>query len=489
MTNQSPQLPNHRFGLWPQWLAALELLLMSMMVGLISGWTSPYLAKLDSIENPDSELPINKVEASWIASLINLSRPGGAILGAIFVYVIGSRLTTLLAGIPFALGWASFLIMNSVTLVYVSRTLCGIGLGMYYSSFPLYVGEISHPRIRGALVALIMQGLMLGNLCGTIMGKYLDMWLFASISLIPNLIFLGSFSLMPQTPHYLVRSNKMEEAAKSIRFYNRNADVTNELDALKQFMETNKALTLRDTWQALNTPLNRKTLLMVNIIFAFVQLSGLYTISAYMEIMLTKANVNIIKPSTLVISVSIISIASSWIATYTNDKCGRKIMLLLSSIGVASGMFLWGLNYQLLDLGYENPNLQWMSIIAAIVYQFSLAIGLMPVPTTFISEMFAPSVKGIGACISSGISGVFAFAASRSYQPMVDVLTEKYVFWIYGLLMITTGIYTMIFIPETKGKSLAEIQEILSQGIKSKSNNHSNKSKVYEENFKITDKV
>ncbi|XP_057337851.1 facilitated trehalose transporter Tret1-like [Microplitis mediator] len=484
MTSQSTQ-NQHRFSLWPQWLAAGELLLMSMMVGLIAGWTSPYLAKLDATENPISELPITKVEASWIASLINLSRPGGSILGAIFVYNIGSKPTTLISGIPFALGWACFIIMNSVPLVYVSRTLCGIGLGMYYSSFPLYVGEISHPRIRGALVALIMQGYMLGNLFGTMMGKYLDMWVFAAISLVPNLIFLGSFSLMPQTPHYLVRHNKMEEAAKSIKFYDRNADVINELDALKQFMQSNQTTTFKDTWRELNTPLNRKTLLMVNIIFAFVQLSGLYTVSAYMEIMLTKARVDVIDPSSLVIGVSVISIISSWIATYTNDKFGRTIMLLISSIGVALGMFLWGLNYQLLDLGYDDPNLQWLSIIAAIVYQFTIAIGLMPVPTTLISEMFAPSVKGIGACISSGVSGGFAFAASRSYQPMVDALSEKYVFWFYSLLMIGTGIYTMVFIPETKGKSLAEIQQMLSQGIKTKSNNES---KIGDEN-KVVEKV
>ncbi|CAD6209018.1 GSCOCG00003665001-RA-CDS, partial [Cotesia congregata] len=479
-----------RLSLWPQWLAASELFLMTLVTGLVAGWTSPYITKLDAATHPDSELPINETEASWIVSLINISRTGGSILSAIFVYSIGTKSTALVSGIPLAIGWICFFIMNSVTLVYVSRILSGIGIGMYYSSFsknnklinimavtiinitlstnfgmffscfPLYVGEIAHPKIRGALIALVMQGLMVGNLCGTVIGKFVDLWMFAAIILVPNLIFLSSFCIMPHTPHYLIRRNEIDKAAKSIEFYDRNTDVKNQLEALKEFIQSSKSLTFRDTIRELNTPVNRKALIMVNIVFAFFQLSGNYTVNAYMEILLTNARINVVVPSDLVISGNVLSIVSSWISIYTNDKYGRPVMLLISSVGVGIGMFLWGLHYQLLDIGYTNPNLQWISIIALVVYQLSVPLGLIPVPSTLISEMFAPSVKNLSASISSVISGLCAFAASRSYQPMVDALSEKYVFWIYSFLMFSSGLYSIIFIPETKGKSLAEIQEI-----------------------------
>ncbi|XP_044574672.1 facilitated trehalose transporter Tret1-like [Cotesia glomerata] len=462
--------PLKKFGLFQQWLAGTELFLLSVMVGSIAGWTSPYLAKLDAQENPNSELPIDKVEASWIASLINLSRPAGGILGALLVHIIGTKLSSLFVGVPIAIGWALFLIKNSVTLIYVSRTLDGISFGMFFSCFPLYVGEIAHPKIRGALVALVMQGLMVGNLCGTVIGKFVDLWMFAAIILVPNLIFLASFSIMPHTPHYLIRRNEIDKAAKSIEFYDRNADVKNQLEALKEFIQSSKSLTFKDTIRELNTPVNRKALIMVNIVFAFFQLSGNYTVNAYMEILLTNARINVVVPSNLVISGNVLSIVSSWISIYTNDKYGRPVMLLISSVGVGIGMFLWGLHYQLLDIGYTNPHLQWISIVALIVYQLSVPLGLIPVPSTLISEMFAPSVKNLSASISSVISGLCAFAASRSYQPMVDALSEKYVFWIYSFLMFSSGLYSIIFIPETKGKSLTEIQEILSRDIKTKSN-------------------
>ncbi|XP_074103696.1 facilitated trehalose transporter Tret1-like [Cotesia typhae] len=287
---------------------------MTLVTGLVAGWTSPFIAKLDVTKHPDSELPINETEASWIASLINISRAGGSILSAIFIYLIGTKSTTLVSGIPLAIGWICFFIINSVTLVYVSRILCGIGIGMYYSSFSLYIGEMSHPKIRGALITFNIQGFLMGHLCGNIMGKYFKMWLFAAVSLVFNVIFMVSFSMMPHTPHYLIRCNKMDKAVKSMSFYNRTADATNEFKALEQFLRAHPSHSFWDEFRSLSKPINWKTLLMISIITVCTQLDGPYAFSAYMEIIVTKARLDIMKPSDLIIGVSVIGIVSSWLS-------------------------------------------------------------------------------------------------------------------------------------------------------------------------------
>ncbi|XP_034937878.1 facilitated trehalose transporter Tret1-like [Chelonus insularis] len=455
----------HRFGLWLQWIAAIEIFLIEGMIGLLAGWSSPFLAKLTK---PNSTVEITLDEASWIASLINIARPLGAIMGAALVYFKGSKLSTLASGIPFALAWMCFFISNAVPLIYFSRTLSGIGVGMLYSSFPLYMGEISSPKIRGALVSFIMQGVTIGNLIGNIAGTYLDLSGFAAVSLVPNLIFIIFFAIMPQTPHHLIRAKRYDEAAKSIKAYNRNADVKQELESLRFFLENDKTMNIYETMRDMNTPVNRKSLIMVTLIMVFVQSSGLYTVAAYMEIIFTANQVTVIAPAMMVIIVSILGIIASIASMYANDKYGRKIMLTLSSFGVATGMFLWGLNYYLLELGIENPHLQWMSISAALIYQITVAIGLMQVPMTIVSEMFAPNIKSFGACICNIVSAICAFTVSRTYQIMVDLITEKYVFWLYSLSMVSLAVYTMIYIPETKGKSLAEIQTMLIKQSKKK---------------------
>ncbi|KAH0568393.1 facilitated trehalose transporter Tret1-like [Cotesia glomerata] len=451
----------NRFTLWPQWLAALELFLMSSVVGLQGGWTSPFLSKLDATINPNSELPITKSEASWIASLTSFAQTFGAMFGVILVYTIGSKQSTLITGIPMALSWACFLIIKSVPLIYVSRILSGLSLGLYQSAFVLYIGEISHPKIRGALVALSINGYSIGYFCGNLMGKYLDMWLFATVSLVPTLLFLGSFSMMPHTPSFLVLNSKMDEAAKSIRFYDRNADVTKELDALSHFMRANRTTTLVSKLWAINSPTNRKILFKVNVVIPLIKFSGIYTIPAYMEIILKNVKIQTINPTDLVIIVSFISSCFSLLATYTSDEFGRTNMLLFSSISIAFSTFLLGLNYQLLDLGIDNKNLQWLSILAIVIFQLFTAIGIQPILATILSEMFAPNIKIVGVSFINALNGLFAFASTKSYQPMIENFTEKYVFWIYSLLFIAIAVYIRLFIPETKGKSLIEIQEML----------------------------
>lgn len=379
----------------------------------------------------------------------------------------------LLSGVAFALGWLCFFVIDSLPLIYVSRVVSGVGVGMLFSVSPLYIGEIAHPKIRGALIALTMQGFLVGTLCGSIMGKYLNMWVFAAISLALSIIFLISFSVMPQTPHHLIRCHKVEEAAKSILFYDKRAHVKKELDTLQAFHQANQSTTFISILHELNTPINRRALLMVSIIGILTQISGSYVFSSYMEIILANAHVDIIEPSSLVIIVSLISILSSFLGMLTYDKYGRTIMLFSSSIGAAFAIFLMGLNYLLLDLNFRNPNLQWLSIVSMILYKIAGSFGLTVVPSALASEVFAPSVKGVGSCIRSSLIGISAFLATKFYQPLVNILTEKYLFFTYSLLLILTALYTIFFIPETKGKSLPEIQEILNQRVKAKS--HDNK--------------
>lgn len=439
----------------------LLVFLMSSVVGLQGGWTSPFLSKLDATINPNSELPITKSEASWIASLTSFAQTFGSIFGVILVYTIGSKQSTLITGIPMALSWTCFLIIKSVPLIYVSRILSGLSFGIYQCAYVLYIGEISHPKIRGALVALSVNGCFIGYFCGNLMGKYLDMWLFATISLIPTLLFLVSFSMMPHTPSFLVLNSKMDEAVKSIRFYDRNDDVTNELDALSHFLRANRTSTLVSKLRAINSPTNRKILFKVNVVMALTKLSGIYTIPAYMEIILRNVKIQTINPTDLVIIVGFISSCFSLLATYTSDKFGRSNMLLFSSISIAFSMFLLGLNHQLLDLSIDNKNLQWLSIIAVLIFQLFSAIGIQPTLATILSEIFAPNVKIVGVSLINALNGLCAFASTMSYQPMVENFTEKYVFWIYSLLFIAIAVYIRLFIPETKGKSLIEIQEML----------------------------
>lgn len=125
--------------------------LLVLQIGLSVAWSSPYIAYLTS---PESHISITMNEASWVISLLNLGRLVGAIAGAAAVNYLGSKTTVLLTSFPIALCWVFTIAANRVEWLYAARSLAGVSLGMTYSSFSLYLGEIADPTIRGALVVL-----------------------------------------------------------------------------------------------------------------------------------------------------------------------------------------------------------------------------------------------------------------------------------------------------------------------------------------------
>ncbi|XP_011305790.1 facilitated trehalose transporter Tret1 [Fopius arisanus] len=454
----STEIARSSSKIWTQWLAALTIHIFALLCGLVGGWTSPYLAKLTK---GAESLTVTNDEASWIASLLHLSRPVGSIFAAAVVHKFGSKKAVLLGGIPFSIAWAFFLVETSVPWIYASRIAGGLAMGIYLSAFPLYIGEIGHPKIRGALIALVAQGSAIGYLMGNLMGAYSDMRTFAIINLILSIIYLFSFSFFPDSPHYFVKNNRMKEAERSLRWYNRQNNVRDELESLKIYMETTQVLSFKQSLQQLITPLNRRILMMVVSVYLFMQLSGINTVAMYQEILLTTLKIDVIAPSLVVVCVGVVAIIGNFMAIYTNDHFGRRSMLAVSTLGVAINFALIGIHYLFFNLDYDVSNVQWLVIVEFMMYIFFLNIGLTHIPSCLLSEIFSPELKEIGSCIANIVCASSAFAASKSYQPLLDATSEEFVFFFYAILVFFMFIYTIMVIPETKGKSLQEIQEML----------------------------
>ncbi|XP_011305787.1 facilitated trehalose transporter Tret1-2 homolog isoform X1 [Fopius arisanus] len=445
---------------WPQWLAASIIHILAVLSGLIGGWTSPYLAKLT---RGTESLTITNDEASWIASLSHSSQPLGSTIAAALIYKFGAKNAVLLGGVPYALVWCCFLIDESVPWIYASKVFSGVAFGMFAGSFPLYIGEIANPNIRGALIGLVSEGKAIGYLLGTLLGAYLNMETFAIISLILTAIFLLSFSLFPNSPHHLIKRNRIEEAGESLKWYNRQDDVTGELEELSGYMKKSQELTLIESFRSLSKPLNRKTFFTIVSIHVFIHFSGIYTIPMYLEILLTTLKTDVIAPSLVVVCVAVVAIPSGLISIYTNDQFGRRTMLAVSSLGASVNFALIGVNFLLVKRGYDSSCLQWLAISEIMMYAFFVHIGLAQIPSCLLGEIFSPELKEIGSCIVNILCAFAAFVASRSYQLLLDVTSEEFMFFFYAVLILMIFFYTMAVVPETKGKSLQEIQEILKE--------------------------
>ncbi|XP_067206532.1 facilitated trehalose transporter Tret1-like [Linepithema humile] len=449
---------NTRKVQWPQWIAGIGVTLLLLQMGMMVAWSSPYIAHLTS---PESQIPITMDMASWVVSLINLGRPIGAVSGAVAVNYLGSKSTILITSLPIALCWLFTIVANRVEWLYVARFLGGISMGKTYSSFSLYLGEIADPTIRGALIVLAMSGLSIGTLVMCIMGAYLNMKISAGIALAFCIILTVIFIWLPESPHHLVKVGMEKKAQASILWYHRNCDVKSELHTLKKFLETNNSLPYVEVLRNLKYPHIWKALILVSVLFMYSQMCGIVSVMYYMETILRKAQVTVVEPAVVVIISTSTAIVSSLISMLLIDKFGRRIMMIVSSSTVALSMICLSTGFQLLDAGYDPADLQGLPIFSMIFFQITIFIGVLSMPTTILGEIFPPHIKCVAGCFSSIMAGLFAFICSSTYQPLINLLTEKYVFYIYALLLITAVPFTLFCMPETKGKTLQQIQKDL----------------------------
>lgn len=443
---------------WLQWIAGIAALLMMFTLSLMVGWTSPYLAKLTA---KDSPLLITKEEGSWVASLFNFGRLIGAVVGGFSVHFFGTKRTLIIIGFPVMLGFICIIVANSVIWLYAARISSGISLGMAFSSFPIFLGEVSSPMIRGSMVSLAMNGLALGTLVGNTMGAYISMTLFSYIGLVPNIAFILLFLWLPHSPHYLVRIGKMDDAEKSMARYNPNVDPKIELESLKNFHTVSESLTFQDRLKELNISRNRKAGFITLMLLFFVQFSGLNSLVFYQEIVLNAAMFNVIPPAQLVMIASTVGVVSGWVAIYIADKFQRKVLMIFGSAGIAIAMGALGTHFALLDYGFDPETLQWLPITIILLFTFSVCSGVVNVPNMILSEIFAPNIKSLAVSIASITVGLFSFVAAGTFQPLVTIIGEKYLFWAHAILMVVCIIFSAVYVPKTKGKSLQEIQDAL----------------------------
>lgn len=430
---------------------------MALLGGMATGWTSPALAILLS---PQSPILMSKAEGSWVGSLLNIGRALGAFVGALDVEFFGSKTAVLHIGFVQAASSIFLVIPDSLAWLYTSRFIGGIAVGMFYISFPLYIGEIANPKIRGSLVGLISNGMSLGYVLGNVTGAHMSIPAFAWLTLAITIVFLISFVWLPKSPHQLVLSGRLDEAGEAMRWYQRDIDVTTELPALQSFVQDRQSMTFKHLLKEFMLPHNRIALLKVNMVYILMQLSGLYTVGFYMQIILRDAKVTVVDPATAVIIISIIGLVGGWFAVFAVDRYGRKRVLSTAAAGLAISLSAMAVHYEMLARGVDPIRFQWFMISASIALEACINLGIVPIPSTILSEIFAPNIKSYCSCIANITSGLVAFAVTQTYQMLIDAIDYN-VYYIYAGSMVLLAVFTMTQLPETKGKSLQEIQNML----------------------------
>jgi SP family facilitated glucose transporter-like MFS transporter 8 len=376
--------------------------------------------------------------------------------------IIGRKRALLVSFIMTFIGWAFILGAINFQMMILGRFFIGMGTGAFIVVPPTYIAEISEKNIRGALGSFAQLQIGFGVFIVYTLGAFISVfWLNLVCGIFVLMVGIG-FLFLPESPHFFVSKNRLEEAELSLRMLRcKSHDIETELSQLKADEENrlllNKGQSLKT---ALSRPESIKVLIIVIGLSFYIQFCGLNAICFYATDIIGFVKTNW-KPEYQTIFLGFVEFSVSFFPIFMADRWGRRVLLILSSVilGLSTGTL--GTFYFLADNSFQIEYLQWVPVVALSLFFIAFDIGLGSISHVVRSEICAPDIKGFAIGLSVCLLWFFSFVVTKFFSNLVDLVGAGSTFWILGLINFTLAPFVYFLVPETKEKSLPEIQKML----------------------------
>lgn len=467
-------------------LAVFSAVLGNFNAGYSLVYSSPVLPKLTS-PDADPRLKLDKVQAAWFGSIYSLGAAAGGLGAMLLTDMVGRKLSIMLSAVPSSIGYMLMGGAVNVWMLHVGRFLTGFAGGMTAASIPVYISEISHKGVRGAVgscpqITAVVGALVLYALALVVPWRWL-----AVAGEVPALVMVVLLLFMPSSPRRLLSQGRRQRAEQSLRWLRgSNYDIQSELDLIQHSIDTRPKM----TWSQLGTPMYYRPIL-ISVVMRFLQqMSGITPLLVNMEPIFTaiKVSVEAKYDAAIVGCVRVFSVA---VAACLMDRAGRKALLYTSSMlmflsSLALTMISFNTTCHLdpaspnvtapdysLHSGMENT-LQAsqataagiLPLISAIIFIFGYAMGWGPITWLLMSEVLPLVTRGVASGLCVTVSWLTAFVLTHAFT---HLMYENYLyvpFLLFTVVCVFSLLFNAVCIPETRGRSLEEIENYFRTGRK-----------------------
>ncbi|XP_055955532.1 solute carrier family 2, facilitated glucose transporter member 8 [Patella vulgata] len=433
-----------------QTLAALLAATGALAFGYTIGYSSPAIP--DMIKHGVLTVP----ESPVFGSLMTVGALVGGPLGGWFVEKNGRKMTILFASFPFILGWLAiaYQLSNSYTYLYGGRLLTGVASGMITVCVPVYIAEISSKAYRGVLGTLTQLLITIGILAVYVLGSYIGWSGLALIGALSGIfIIIGAFFL-PESPHWLLKQGKKAEAIESLKaLRDAHMDVGEECRDIEEGIDVKESVPLSEFLK----PELFKPLLIIVFIMFFQQFSGINAVMFYTVNIFEKAVPSLAHSAT--IGIGVVQVIGTFVAAQLMDRAGRRKLLIFSGLTMAISLFgmAYYFHYEAAWIA-DGMKTSWLPVISLMLFVIGFSLGWGPIPMLVMSEILPVRVKGTASAIAIFSNWSFAFAVTLSFIPAQMLIGPSLVFCIFGAACFISVCFVLRFLPETKGKSLEDIE-------------------------------
>lgn len=206
---------------------------------------------------------------------------------------------------------------------------------------------------------------------------------------------------------------------------------------------------------------NRTALIVSLALMFFQQFSGINAVIFYTESIFVSAG-STMDASVCSIIVGIVQVLMTFVSAVLIERAGRRVLLLQSSVVMGLCLITLGIYFNFKDRGSDVSNIGLLPLLSVVLFIISFSLGFGPIPWMMMGELFAPDVKSIASAIAVMFNWTLVFIVTKAFGIMLDKLGNDVTFWFFGVMMAICTSFVAIKVPETKGKSNAEIQLMLS---------------------------
>lgn len=405
---------------------------------------------------------IDIIEDHFSLSALGKGLVAGALMvGCLFGSLIGGRLSDKYGRRPMLVVSAVLLcisaagcslLMPSATSLVIFRFIGGLGVGMLSAVIPTYISEISPARLRGTFVSFYQLFVVIGILvayCANygLFGRENDWRYMLGLPLVFAVIDIIVLMALPESPRWLIQKGKPDKAARIIsRFGISEADAAAIMEAGRAKSE--KSAKLAELFKGTTA----KIVILGSLLAFFQQITGINVVINYAPNILGSVGIADSNPMLQTVFIGAANLLFTVIALWLCDKFGRKTLLLWGCAGLVAS-----LGYLTYAFSVPQPNDTGV-LVAILLYIAFFALSLSPLMFVVTAEIYPSHIRGTAMALSTGISWACAFIVVQFYPWVESTLGVNVAFGIFALLSLAAGLFIKFFIPETKGKSLEEIE-------------------------------
>lgn len=429
-------------------IAALGGFLFGYDTGVISG-ALLFISK---------DLGASKFDQQAFVGSLLIGAVVGAILSGFSADALSRRRTKIIAGLVYVLGALGSALSQTATELIIARFVLGIAVGTASFVAPMYISELAPKRIRGGITSfnqlMIVGGIFAAYIANWALKGAADNWRWMlGLGAIPGAALAIGMYFQPFSPRWLLKQDREEEARQVLhRVRDSDEEVDDEIDEIKQAAHQEGGLR-----QAFGPSVRPLVILGLALAIAQ-QFVGVNTVIYYAPTILKSTGIGTSSAITQALSVGLANVVFTIIAVLILDRLGRRPLLITGTAGCIISLIVLGVFFASKSLQHSAS---WLALVCLIAYIASFAVGLGPVFWLMISEIFPLRIRSAAMSISTVGNWTANFLVSSFFLSLVAAITAHWTFWLYAAFGVIALIYFVFRVPETKGRTLEEIEREL----------------------------